>query len=106
MARFYGVIGYTNTTETAPGIWEEGNSIERSYYGDILKVNKRNQQTGNVNDDITTNTSISIVADAYANENFAAIKYVVWNGVKWKITSVDVQKPRLILALGGVYNGK
>lgn len=104
MAKFYGVVGYANTTETSPGIWEE-TVVEKTHYGDILKTNKRSQQVETLNKDILTNTSISIVADAYATENFFTIRYVEWMGAKWDVTSVEVQRPRLILALGGLYNG-
>lgn len=104
MAKFYGVVGYANTTETSPGIWEE-QIVEKTHYGDILKTNKRSQQVETLNKDILTNTSISIIADAYATENFFSIRYVEWMGAKWDVTSVDVQRPRLILALGGLYNG-
>ena len=48
---------------------------------------------------------ISIVADPYANENFFAIRYVQWMGTLWKVTEVEVQSPRLLLRLGGKYNG-
>jgi hypothetical protein len=58
-----------------------------------------------VNDDLSVNNSISIVADEYANEHFFAIRYVAWAGTLWTVTNVEVQSPRLLLTLGGVYNG-
>jgi len=50
------------------------------------------------------NNSISILADAYASKNYHQIKYVVWDGVKWNVTSVTVGRPRLTLELGNVYS--
>ena len=32
------------------------------------------------------------------------MRYVEFMGAKWKISSVEVQYPRLILTVGGVYN--
>lgn len=104
MAKFYGAIGYMITSETAPGVW--GETIkERSYFGDVLRLSKRDQTADKLNDDIVLNHKISIVADQHAYENFYNIKYVKWAGAKWKVTDVEVEHPRLILTTGGVYNG-
>jgi hypothetical protein len=104
MARFYGRIGYGETVENAPGVWEDV-IVEYSYYGDVIR-NARNLQEGeNLNPDLSVQNSISIVADQYANEHFFAIRYVEWAGVLWTVSSVEVQSPRLLLRLGEVYNG-
>lgn len=105
MAKFYGVIGYAVTKETAPGVWTE-EIAEQSYYGDLTRNMRRLQDSGDLNDDINVANEISIVADPYANANFHSMRYVAFMGAKWKISNVEVQYPRLILTLGGVYNGK
>lgn len=102
MAKFYGKIGYIQTVESEPGYWEE-KAIEREYYGDITRNTSRYQQDGHVNENIVINNVLSIVADPYANENFQHMRYVEWMGTKWKITNIEVQYPRLILTLGGIY---
>lgn len=104
MAKFYGKIGYIQSVESEPGYWEE-KPIEREYYGDITRNTSRYQNGGQVNDNIVINNILSIVADPYANENFQHIRYVNWMGANWTVTNVEVQYPRLILTLGGVYNG-
>ena len=104
MARFFGRIGYGESVETAPGVWAD-EIIEHSYFGDVIR-NARNLREGeNLNPDLSVQNSISIVADAYANEHFFAIRYVEWAGTLWTISSVEVQSPRLLLRLGEVYNG-
>lgn len=105
MAKFYGAIGYAETVETRPSIWQEA-VIERPYYGDIVRNTRRLESGESVNDDITINNSISIVADPYARDHFFAIRYVKWMGTAWKVTNVEVQSPRLLLTIGGVYNGQ
>lgn len=105
MAKYYGVIGYAETVETSPGVWTE-QITEREYYGDILRNNRRLQTNEKLNDDVTISNQISIVSDPYAYQNFHKIRYVSWMGTKWKVTSVDVQYPRLVLDLGGEYNGE
>lgn len=105
MAKFYGKVGYIQTVESEPGYWEE-KAIERDYYGDITRNTSRYQNGGQVNEDIVINNILSIVADPYANENFQHMRYVEWMGAKWKISNVEVQYPRLLLTLGGMYNGK
>lgn len=103
MAKFYGDIGYVVNAETVPGVWEEQVTV-RKYSGDILKNTNRWQNTSNLNDDITISNTISIIADPFAYENFFNMKFVRWMGTSWKVTNVEVQRPRLILSIGGVYN--
>ena len=105
MAQFYGKIGYANTVETKPGVYEE-QIVERSYYGDLIRNTRRLQSADQVNDDINISNEISIVADPYATNNFHTMRYAVFMGTKWKISNVEVSYPRLILTLGGVYNGQ
>lgn len=105
MAKFYGKIGYANTVETKPGVYEE-QIVERFYYGDLIRNTRRLQSADQVNDDINISNEISIVADPYATNNFHTMRYAVFMGTKWKISNVEVSYPRLILTLGGVYNGQ
>lgn len=101
MAKYFGVIGFAETTMTVPGVCEEV-ITERNYYGDLNRNTRRLQSGDKVNDDIEISNQISIVADPYATQNFHAMRYATYMGAKWKITSVEVQFPRLILTLGGV----
>lgn len=78
---------------------------EFRYRGDVIRNSRRLKDGTSVNDDISVNNSIRIVADAYANANFHAIRYVQWSGKRWIVDSVEVQRPRLVLELGGIYNG-
>jgi len=104
MAKFYGNIGYGESVETSPGVWQDF-IYEFPYYGDVIRNARTLQDDEKVNNDLTLGNSISIVADAYANEHFHAIRYIQWSGTLWVVTDVEVQSPRLILRLGGVYNG-
>jgi hypothetical protein len=104
MNKYYGFVGYAETVETAPDVWEE-TITERPAQGDILKISRRIVSANQVNDSITVSNKISIVADPYAYDNFHAMRYITWMGTKWKVTNVDVSYPRLILEIGGVYNG-
>lgn len=103
MAKFFGKIGYAETQQTSPGVWEE-EITEREYFGDITRNTRRLQTSGNINDNIVVTNEISIVADPFANQNFHAMRYVEFMGTKWKISNVEVQYPRLILTLGDQYN--
>jgi len=104
MTRFSGKIGYGTTVETAPGVWTDV-ITEFSYFGDVIRNTRQLREGESVNSDLSVNNSISIVADAYANANYFAIRYLIWSGVMWTVTDVEVRSPRLILALGSVYNG-
>ena len=102
MAKWFGKVGYSITEETEPGIWEE-TIIEREYYGDMTSDRRKRQNSGEVNDDINLANVISIVADPFAYQNCSNMAYVEIMGSKWKISDVEVQRPRLIMTVGGVY---
>lgn len=104
MAKYYGAIGFSITKKTAPGVWSP-EIEEHMYAGDLLRNYKRAQTGTSTNDDISLSNQISILADPFAYNNFQNIQYATYMGAKWCVTSVDVQYPRLILDLGGVYNG-
>lgn len=104
MAKFYGAVGYGEQANTSPGVWEDV-VVERNYYGDIPQNIKKPEPADKVNDDIRVQNTISIVADAYAMEHFFNICYVIWAGAYWKVDSVEVQAPRLLLRIGGIYSG-
>lgn len=104
--RFYGEVGYGDSTENPSnsGVWVD-TITEVPYYGDIIRDTRKLEPGESINDNITVNNSISIVADDYAIEHFYKIKYVRWSGVLWSVTNVEVKSPRLIMSLGSVYNG-
>lgn len=104
MAKFFGPVGYSVSEETSPGVWKN-RIVPHNHYGDLLQNHMRPQGAETVNDNIAISNQISIIADPFAMSNFHNIKYVEYMGTRWKITSVDVQYPRLVLTLGGVYNG-
>ena len=105
MAKFFGKIGLFTQEETSPGVWEE-RVIEKECFGDVVRDNRRFQNHSNLNDDITISNSFSIVADKEAYTYFHNIRYVDYMGTKWKVESVDASNPpRLVLDVGGVYNG-
>jgi hypothetical protein len=104
MNRFYGKVGYGVSVETSPGVFEDA-ITEKQYFGDVVRNSLKFREGQSVNDDLSVSNSISIVADAYANEHFFAIRYVEWAGALWTVSEVEVQSPRLLLRLGGVYNG-
>jgi hypothetical protein len=104
MSRWYGKIGYAENVEYEPGNWDE-EITERPYYGDAYRNTRLLQNSDGTNDNINIANQISIVADPYANQNFHKIRYVEFMGQRWKVTNVEEQRPRLILTVGGLYNG-
>lgn len=105
MAKFYGKVGYSVTTETKPGVWTPS-ITERMYSGDFVRNTTRKlESSGGVNDNVIISNDVSIIADPFANENFSSIIYVEIMGTKWKVSSAEIQYPRVLLILGGVYNG-
>lgn len=106
MAKFFGKVGYGEAVETPPGsgVWKD-KITEHEYYGDVIRDSRRLEPGEHLNDNVIVGNSISIIADQYAIDHFAKIKYVNWAGTLWIVTTVEVRSPRLVLYLGGVYNG-
>ena len=106
MAKYYGTVGFAQTVETAPGVWSSTEIVTREYAGDVLQNTRRWENSQGVNDNLTLSVRISIIADDYASQNLPAARYATYRGDKFEITSIDdSQYPRLVLTLGGVYNG-
>ena len=104
MGKFKGVVGFAEMVEKTPGIYAE-KIIKRKYSGDFLRNNRRLEPSGNINDNINIANEISILGDAYAFHHFHAMRYIEFEGAKWKVATVDATKrPRLVLTLGGLYN--
>lgn len=103
--KFYGPIGFVEDQVTGLDI-HSNVPVEHSYRGDLLENNRRLEKGEGVNNDVTIGNTISIVADPYALEHFHNMRYVKWMGVSWIVSKVDVKYPRLIISLGGVYNGE
>lgn len=102
--KFYGPVGFVETVEKRPGV-KTTKPVEYSYSGDVLRRSIRYQNGESVNDTISPSHQISILADPYARDHLGAIRYVKWMGTAWKVSDISVQYPRLILTLGGAYNG-
>ena len=105
MAKYYGKVGFAVSTETSPGVWTE-QIVERYYKGDLKRIYKREVTGEKVIDDLDVSNEISILSDPYADQHFHQIRYVAWAGALWKVKGVTVERPRLRLTIGGVYNGK
>lgn len=103
MGKFYGAIGYAVNAEVRPGVWGEQITL-RNYFGDVIRNTRQFQTSDALNDNLNVSNEISIVADPFAYENFHSMRFVEFMGAKWKISNVEVQYPRLILTVGGVYN--
>lgn len=104
MSRFSGKIGFFENVEVSPGIWEP-KIVEKQYKGDVTVNNWRNMPVQDkINSDLTISNRVSIISNPYSDSHLDCIKYVVWSGTKWEVTGIEVNRPRLILTLGGVYN--
>ena len=102
--KFYGNVGFAVQEETAPDVWQE-QLTKRPYRGDVIRRRRKWSNGEHLNSEFSIENEISIVADDYISKNIGLIRFVEWMGTYWKVNSVEVQYPRLILSLGGVYNG-
>ena len=107
MPKCSGVIGYALDEEIRPGVWTEG-ITDKKYFGEIVRDNRRSVENGEINGSINISNNISIVSNKFMLDNLAFMRYLTLSSTstsKWKITSVDIKRPRIIITLGGLYNG-
>lgn len=103
MARFSGKIGYATSVETAPGVWTE-QIVERQYYGDLIRHSRKWGSSDAIVENLTFSQEISVVADPYLYDNFHNMRYVIYRNIKWKITNVEIDRPRVRLTTGEEYH--
>lgn len=101
--RVHVAVGYGHPV-TVAGVSSD-QITERKLYGVVEKNSRQLREGENLNQNLVVQNTVKVVADAYALDHFFAIKYAVWSGVAWEVTDVTVERPQLILRLGGVYNG-
>ena len=104
MAKCAGVVGYVTQKEHESGVWLP-ETVERKMHGDVIRAASSFNANEKVNEDVILQQRISLVGDQYAYANFTGLKYVTYLGVKWKVLSIEVNRPRLVVTLGGIWNG-
>lgn len=109
--RYAAKLGYRYTEEQRDsedrpnGVYKEIYT-ERPYKADVMSYGYRNQTSESINDDYKLTNKFSVLAcDAFTLSHLNSIIYIEYLGIKWKVTSVDIQRPRLIISIGGEYNG-
>ena len=107
MAKYSGMLGYVMPAkEDPPGIWKPSAVVEKLGRGDLIRQTITNEDVSGLSDGININNQISIIMDPFVNKNLESLKYVILYGTRWEIKSMTINRPRVILTLGGVYNGE
>ena len=104
MARYYGSIGFAVSEESCPGVWRDM-ITEKKYKGTITRNSVRWSVDSDASDKFRVDNAISVIADPYIEAHVSDIRYAVWLGQKWKVSSVQINSPRIVLQLAGEYNG-
>jgi hypothetical protein len=104
MTKYAGLVGYVTQEETVPGVWS---SVETPLImkGDIIRETSSSQDDGKVNSNISLNHRVSLIGGAYSFKNYYFMKWIEIDGRKWEISSIEIQRPRIIVTLGGLWNG-
>lgn len=105
MNKFTGNIGFVETVETEPGYWEP-QITEKFYLGDWIKFSGKFRLTSDsTNDEKDIASTLSIVLDPWTFQHSSCVRYIEFMGAKWSVTAIEPQHPRLLLTIGGLYNG-
>lgn len=103
--KYFGRVGFVKYEESSPGVWRTI-VTEKKYRGDVLQNRANINPSDSVSDELRLSNRISIICDSFAIENFQWIKYIEYLGTMWIVSLAEVQRPRVILTMGGVYNGE
>ena len=103
MPKCSGLIGYALVVETQPGVWSEI-ITDKPYYGDVVTDNRKFNNQNQINDDMNINNNISVISNSFMLDNLAVMKYITFLKSKWKIVSVEIKPPRIIINIGGLYH--
>lgn len=104
MTKWAGKIGFSETVKTALDVYSEV-ITEKQYYGEVTKNTRRWDSSDNVNDNFVVSNGISVIADDYLFTHLKYMRYVIWQGIRWKIKDISVEYPRLNMSIGDIYNG-
>lgn len=103
--KYAGKIGFwIDDIEVRPGVFRS-EIVEKTYTGDVLRSSQRWNGSENINQNLTINNRISIIADLYFKNHVSSIKYITYMGTKWKVSSLELNYPRVTIEMGEVYNG-
>ena len=106
--RWHGMIGFETQVEVSDDpnkatVWKP-QIVPKHYYGDVQRLIKREASSGDkVNNDISFNNQFSVISDLFAQQNAYKMKWIEWNGRKWRVTEITVEPPRLTINIGGEY---
>lgn len=104
--KYSGLAGFEKKhNEVRPGVLQ--NQIkEVRIKGDVINYgHSLNPTQGSDQQDVHIRNRLSIVMNPYLRDNFSSLVYVIFMNVKWEVSSFTINGPRVIIDLGGVYNG-
>ena len=104
MSKYVGLIGFVHNEEIEPGIYEDI-VIEKKYRGDITKNYQKFAVGNTISGEVQITNQFSILGNKFAFDHVSDIRYLEWRGNRWVVDSIDIEYPRLILTVGGLYNG-
>lgn len=102
--RFAGKIGFGTSVEVSPGVWDD-DIIERDYLGDVLQSTERLESGNSINPKFHTTTSVSVLSDGVLKERYSDVRYIIYLGVRWKVSSIIHKWPRIEMFIGEEYHG-
>lgn len=104
MTKFRGNIGLNRgPVETDPGIYVQ-TIDEMEVSGEMRGLGAR-WQSMEMGDSLSARHVLSIITPEDSIITFTEAVYVLWQGRKWSVVSIEYKRPRIELRLGGLYNG-
>lgn len=98
------VLGFSEKNkEVRPGVWKM-QPEEVTHRAKLLTYNKDYDSGEEVNDDLKLRNRYEIVMKD-KKLDYQDMRYVIVKGTKWKVSALEFLEVRIIITLGGVYNG-
>lgn len=103
--KYSGMAGFSSSSEQVrPGVFKN-KIVTYRVVGDVLNYGYNYQQSNNkVINDIRTTNRLSLLLTPHLRKHIGELVWLEFMGDKWRVDSFNIQSPRAIITLGGLYN--
>lgn len=97
-------LGFAESKQVRPGIWDD-EITEVPKLAEVRQRTETFQVEGNVIPEYKTTTSVSVLSQGPVKPDYSNLRYVLYAGERWIVTSAVHEPPRMTLFIGEVYSG-
>ena len=97
-------LGFAEEQQVRPGIWDDV-ITEVPKLADIAQRTEAFEVEGNILPEYRTSTTVSVLSQGPVKPDYSNLRYVLYAGERWIVSSAVHAPPRLTIYIGEVYSG-